>query len=194
SEGSHLEARGNITDLKRPVVQGDYDLFLDLPRVAAIARQTRLRSGLLHLQGRGSWSREGFGTDGKFDVKDASWQAESVAAKNASAAGQFSLDPKRFAVSQVEGRIFRGSFSSEAEILGWRLSDAHGKNASNDPQRGTVNAKFKDVSLAEVLSNLGSQFRPVNGLKLAGEGSGTSQLRLKKYMANAEIGAGLAVQ
>jgi translocation and assembly module TamB len=194
SEGSHLEARGNITDLERPVVKGDYDLFLDLPRVAAIARQTRLRSGLLHIQGRGSWSREGFGADGKFGLKDASWQAESVAAKNASAAGQFSLDPKRFAVSQVEGRIFRGSFSCEAEILGWRLSDAHGKNATNDPQRGTVNAKFKDVSLGEVLSSLGSQFRPVNRLKLAGDVSGTSQLRWKNSVANAEIVAGLAVE
>lgn len=194
AEGSELKASGHIADLEHPVVQGDYDLSLDLARVASIARKPRLRSGLLKIQGRGSWSRETFGSTGKFDLAEAWWQGESVAAKNASASGQFSLDPKRFAVAQVEGRICHGSFSSEAEVLGWRLSDAHGKNSNNDQQRGTINAKFKGVSLSEVVSSLGPQFRPVNRLRLAGDVSGTSQWRWKNSLANAEITAGLAVE
>jgi translocation and assembly module TamB len=194
AEGSHLQASGNVADLLHPVLKGGYDLFLDLPQAASIVRQPRLRSGSLHIQGSGSWSRETFGASGKFDLNDAAWQGESVATKNASAAGQFSLDPKRFAVSQVEGRIFHGSFSSEAEILGWQLSDAHGKNSKNDQQRGAVDAKFKDVSLAEVLSSLGPQFRPVHRLKLAGDVSGTSQLRWKNSIANGQMVASLAVE
>ncbi|HEX6805454.1 MAG TPA: translocation/assembly module TamB domain-containing protein [Terriglobales bacterium] len=192
--GSHLQASGKVADLLHPVLKGDYDLLLNLEQAGSITRQPRLRAGSLHLQGNGAWSRQTFGANGKFDLNDAWWQGESVAAKNASAAGQFSADPQRVALSHVQGRIFHGSFASDAEVQDWRLAEGHGKSPNKDQMRGMVTAKFKDISLAEVLSGLGPQFRPANRLKLAGDVSGGAEMRWKNSLENIEIAASLAVQ
>ena len=191
--GTKLQATGNITNYLNPQLAGNYDLVLDLQQAGAVARQPQLRAGRLEVQGSGSWSHESFASSGKFDLTDAGWQDPTLATKNASASGKFSIDPKRLALSQVQGRVFRGSFTSEAEVVGWQAPEKPAKGAKPEPQRGKINARFKDVSLAEVLAAMGPRFSPVNRLKTVGDVSGTTDMRWRGSVQDSEIDAAINV-
>jgi len=72
SGNSTLQARGTITDFSDPVFQGSYHLTLNLQQAGAIIRQAQLKAGTLEIQGAGSWSNKTFGTEGVFDLRNAS--------------------------------------------------------------------------------------------------------------------------
>ena len=192
SESSKFQARGTISDFRYPVFKGSYDLLLNLQQAGLVARESQLRSGTLEVQGTGSWSSKTFAADGSFDLRDAGWQDQRLNAKNASATGKYVVDPEKIQLSRVEGRFLRGSFTSDAEILGWQ---AAGKRAAKTKpeQRGTIKVQAKDISLAELLASLGPRFRTVRNLRFAGDLSGTSEIHWRESINNAEVGATVRV-
>jgi translocation and assembly module TamB len=190
---SRLQAKGFVTNFQRPIFKGEYDLVLDLQEAGEVARQVPLRGGVLETKGEGSWSRQSFSSSGTFDLRQFSWQDKAFKVKNVAAAGKFSLEPERIAVSQVTGQIFRGNFASDGELSTGKGTPDKRRN-SVEWSHGTVNIKYKDLALAEILPSLGPQFQPVSNLKFAGNVSGTSQLRWKDSAHNAEISAALAIE
>ncbi len=192
SEGSRLQASGIVASFQNPVAKGKYDLVLDLAQAAAVSHQPQLKAGTLAINGDGSWSAASFSSSGKFGVRDLSWQDNTFSGRNVSAAGKFSLDPQKVSISQVEGQLLRGSFTSEAEISGWQLSLKPSKN-SKEEQRGMIKVRAKDLFLADMLASLGPQFRSVNKLKLAGNISGTSEMRWRQSIRNANTAMAIEV-
>ena len=190
AEHSQLEASGLVSNFLNPAFKGNYHLDLDLGQLAAISRQSPVKSGNLAIIGNGSWSSQTFASSGKFETKDVAWQDQNFSARNLAAAGNFSLGPQKISLSHVEGRALGGAFTSEAELVNWQ-APAKPLKGSNTEQRGVIKIKGKDVSLSELLSSLGRQFRPVNKLKLAAPLSGTSEIRWKSNFRNAEITAAL---
>jgi len=193
SSRSRLQAKGFVTNFRNPVLKGNYDLVLDLQQAGEVARETPLRAGVLETKGEGSWSGQSFSSQGTFDLRDFSWQDKTFKVKNVSAAGKFSLDPERIAVSQVTGQILHGSFASDGELSSEKAAPSRRKN-SRESSHGTVNIKYKDLAVAGILASLGPQFQPVSNLKFAGNASGTSQVRWKDSAHNAEISAALAIE
>jgi translocation and assembly module TamB len=173
---SQLQARGVHLDFSKLTVKGNYDLNLDLAQAAAVFRRPELTAGTLHVTGNGSWSREGFISDGDFDVRAMSWQQKTFSGRELAAAGKFSIDPRRLAISKAQGQFLRGTFVADAEVVNWQ-TPAAGKNLQ---QRGIVVVKTKNMSLAELLSGLGSNFRPMNKLKFAGNVSGSADVQWKQ--------------
>jgi translocation and assembly module TamB len=192
SERSRLQVQGTVTNFRNPTFKGKYDVALDLSQAANVSRDTNLKSGTLEFRGEGAWSRQSFSSAGNFDLDRLSWQDKTASFKNASAAGKFSLDPQKVLLSQTEGRVFGGAFTSEAEISNWQTAPKSGKREKGE-QRGTIKFKLKDVSLSEILVSLGPPFRPVNQLKFAGNISGTSELRWIGSIGDAEIVSALDV-
>ena len=192
SGNSTLQARGTITDFSDPVFQGSYQLTLNLQQAGAIIRQAQLKAGTLEIQGAGSWSNKTFGTEGVFDLRDASWQDRNMNAKNAAAEGNFHFDPEKIQLSRVEGRLLRGNFSSEAEILDWQAFGKGAGKVKKEP-RGTVRMQVKDLSVGDLLASTGSRFRSVGNLRLAGNLSGSSEMRWRGSLDNAEITASMNV-
>ncbi len=186
SEGSRLSANGTVANFRNPVFKGNYDLVLDLAQVGAVSRQGELKAGRLQFGGSGSWSRESFSSSGTFDVRDLFWQDRNISARNASASGKFSLSPEKVSLSQIEGKALRGSFSSEAEILNWQAPPTRVKNSRTE-QAGVIKIKARDISVTELLRSLGPQFRPVNQLRLAGNLAGTSEVRWRQSIRNAQV-------
>lgn len=188
SERSHLDVRGAITGFDNPVFKGTYDAVLDLAQTGAVSRDTRLKSGTLEIKGDGAWSRQNFSSSGTFGLKEFSFQDKAASLKNASASGKFSVDPQNVSASQVHGQIFGGAFSGDGEISNWQAPQKSAKRVK-DEQRGSIKVKLKDIDLTDILASLGPRFRPGNRLKFAGDISGTSELRWRNSIEDADISA-----
>ncbi|HZP16598.1 MAG TPA: translocation/assembly module TamB domain-containing protein [Terriglobales bacterium] len=187
SEHSRLQASGSVANLRNPVFKGTYDLKLDLLQAGAVARLPHLRAGTLDAKGSGSWSGQNFSADGEFDVRELAWQDTTYSFQNLSTTGKFAITPQSVSISQVQGRFLQGSFTSEAEIAGWRSSPKGARK--KDEQRGNLKVKFQDVSLFELMAGLGPQLRPIRDLKLAGNASGNAEVHWKESIRQAEISA-----
>src|SRR5262249_24955205 len=179
-------------NFRNPAFRGRYDIALDLSQVASISRNPNLKSGTLEFRGEGAWSRRSSSAAGHFALDALSWQDKTINLKNASPAGKFSLEPQKVVLTQTQGRLLGGAFTSEAEISNWQAVAKSSKRAKEE-QRGTIKFKLKDVALSEILASLGSPFRPVNQLKFAGNVSGTSEIRWTGSIGNADLGAALEV-
>ena len=147
AEGSHLQGGGTISNFRHPVFKGSYDLLLDLQQAAAVARRPRATSGTLRIRGSASWSSQTYATAGDFELKDVLWNDPVFTARNLSALGKFSLDPEKAALTQVQGKFLRGTFTSELEVSNWNSPEkpVRGtKPATKEPaQRGTALLKRK---------------------------------------------------
>jgi len=192
SGSSTLQTRGTIAGFRDPVFQGNYHVTLNLQQAGAITRRAQLKAGILEIQGTGSWSSKTFGTEGAFDLRDASWQDRNINAKNAAAKGNFHLDPEKIHFLHVEGRVFRANVSSDAEIFNWQASDKRAGKIKKE-QSGTVKMQVKDLSVADLLASIGPRFRPVGNLRLAGNLSGISEMHWRGSLDNAEVAASMNV-
>ncbi len=193
AEGSRLQGGGTISDFRHPVFKGSYDLLLDLQQAAAVARRPRATSGTLRVRGSVSWSSQTYTTAGDFDLKDVLWNDPVFTAKDLSALGKFSLDPQKVALTQVQGKFLRGTFTSEIEVSNWSSPGKPSRGAKQPSQRGTAVVKAIDISVTELLAALGPRFRYVKGLRFAGDLSGTSEIRWKDSAKNAEISSAIAI-
>lgn len=189
---SKLLARGAVTDLRNPVFKGSYDLLVNLQQAAAIARQPQITSGTLEFQGTGAWSQATFSANGDFDLRDSDWQNREFSVRNIFASGKYAVDPRKIQMTRVEGRLWHGSFSGDAEADDWR-APAERKFRSAPELHGSVKVKASGISVGELLAGLGQQFRPIKELRLAGDASGTAEARWRDSWRNAEINSTFAV-
>jgi translocation and assembly module TamB len=185
SGATKLQLTGVISNLRSPTLKGNYDLRMDLAQVGSVTRQQHLKAGTVSFKGVGSWSAQTFSSNGQFDLRSLSWQDSNLLARDASAAGKFSVDPQKVSISQVEGDFVRGKFAGDAEVVNWQSQPKQAGTKSE--QVGIAKVKVKDFSLAEMLLSLGPKFRPVNKLKFAANVSGTSELRWRGSVDSGQV-------
>ena len=116
---SGLEVSGRISDFRNPHLDGNYDIQLDLREAAAVARRQDLREGVAEFKGSGHWSPDEFTTSGALTLRDVGWQDEQVAFNKASATTKYSLTDQQIRLSELQGRIFAGGFTGEAQVDNW---------------------------------------------------------------------------
>jgi translocation and assembly module TamB len=122
---SHFSAIGQVTDLRRPHFQGSYDAQLDLTEAASIARRHDLRAGTLELKGHGDWSLDQFSTNGLLTLRDLAWQDDRVSFSRASLNSDYSVSDQQLKLSKLQGKIFGGSFTGDAELDQWLAPAQH---------------------------------------------------------------------
>ena len=120
---SHLSGNGQITDFRRPHFQGSYDAQLDLNEAASIARRRNLRSGILELKGHGDWSLDQFASAGLLTLRDFAWQDDQLTFSKAALSTGYSVTDQELKLSKLQGRIFNGSFTGDAEWQHWLAPD-----------------------------------------------------------------------
>jgi translocation and assembly module TamB len=180
---SQVHARGVHLDFRKLAAKGNYDLTLDLAEVAAIARQPQVKAGTLHLSGSGSWSPRDFASTGDFDVQAIAWQNKTFSGRDLSARGKFTVDPRQLSITKTEGQFLRGTFTADADVVNWQVPAL---TAKSEQQRGVMVIKAKNLSLAEMLSGLGSSFRSVSGLKFAGNVNASTEVQWKRSIEDAD--------
>ena len=122
---SHVSVSGQVTDFRHPHLQATYDAQLDLTEVASIARRRDLRSGVVELKGSGDWSLDQFTSNGLLTLSNLAWQDDRFSFSKASLTAGYSVSDQQLKLSKLQGRIFGGSLSGDAELNHWLAPEQH---------------------------------------------------------------------
>jgi translocation and assembly module TamB len=189
SNRSRLEASGQLEDFRQPKLDATYSLSLDLAEAAAVARRRDLRGGTLQLEGKGSWSLEDFSSAGKLLLKEFEWRDERLALRNANLNAQFTINPQRLTLTQLQARLLGGSASGDAEVTNWRTTSPPAKLAKGKKpaeQQGGLRLRWKDISASALAEALSTPALPLSRMKLAGAAGGTIDARWQGSPRRAE--------
>jgi translocation and assembly module TamB len=193
---SRLQASGRLVNFRQPKVVAKYDLTLDLAEASAIARRPEIRQGVLQATGEGTWSPAVFSSTGKLLVKKFDWRDESVGLRGATLSSDYTVNPQRLALSQLQAKLLGGEMNGDAEVVNWLTSPSAGKLAkknASDEQKGSVRLRLKDLSAAEIAAALSTSARPLQRMNVAGAASGSVEARWRGSVRNAETDIALDV-
>jgi translocation and assembly module TamB len=211
---SSLEASGRISDFRNPHLDGSYDAHVDLAEAAAIARRHDLREGTAEFKGSGHWSLEQFTSSGTVALRDIGWQNAQIAIKRASATSDYSVTDEQIKLWKLQGKLFSGSFTGEAQVDNWLHSvplppagrakqgrdDLPIITAARPPakkgeraklpgvQSGAVHLRLRDVSAGEMAVALDVPAHPLRRFHPAGLATGTVEAFWKGSWKDAEVG------
>jgi translocation and assembly module TamB len=185
---SHLQASGRLSSFSNPQITGEYDLTLDLGEAGAVSRHPEMGSGILHANGKGSWSAAQFTSAGRLLVQDLDWRTESLKLRADSVSAQYNLDPKRLGLSGITAKLLGGDVSGDAEVSNWLqpASASKDRKQKTAEQKGSVRLRVRNLSAQQIVAALSSASRPFQGMNLAGLGSGTLETRWRGSSHNAE--------
>jgi translocation and assembly module TamB len=210
---SHFSASGQISDFRVLHLQGQYDAQLDLTEVASIARRRDLKGGMLELKGRGDWSLKQFASNGLLTIRDLGWQSDQISFSRASLESGYSVTDQQLKLSKLQGKVFGGSFTGEAELNQWLAPSQHlspgvlktldtavisagspGRNRQKtvEPKSPAMQSAFilirlRDLSAEDLAIALNEPTRPVVSLHPAASASGTVEARWKGTPHDAEV-------
>ena len=209
---SHLSASGQITDFRRPHLQGTYDAQVDLAEAASIARRRELRAGVLELKGHGDWSLDQFASSGLLTLHDLGWQNDQVSFSKASLNTDYSFTDQQLKLSKLQGKIFGGAIAGEAEFNQWlapwqHLSPAARKTLetatiSAAPNRANVKTpkpkpaatqnvvvllRLRDLSAEDIADALDAPAHTFPRFHPVASASGTLEARWKGTPLDAEV-------
>ncbi len=211
---SSLEASGRISNFRNPHLDGSYDAHADLAEAAAIARRHDLREGTAEFKGSGHWSLEQFTSAGTLALRDIGWQNAQIAIKRASATSDYSVTDEQIKLWKLQGKLFSGSFTGEAQVDNWLHSvplppagrakqgrdDLPIITAARPPakkgeraklpgvQSGAVHLRLRDVSAGEMAVALDVPAHPLRRFHPAGLATGTVEAFWKGSWKDAEVG------
>jgi translocation and assembly module TamB len=208
---SSVEAGGRVSDFGNPHLGANYLAHIDLEDVRAIARRRDLRGGVAEFKGSGQWSLSELATSGTLNLRDLDWQGDQIAIKKAAATSDYSLSDDQIKLSKLEGKLFGGSFTGEAQVDHWLHSipaprGKATKGAENMPiitavrppvkkgekakspgvETGSVHLRMRDFSAAEMAAALDTTHRMAN-FHPAGLAAGTMDAVWKGSVADAEL-------
>jgi translocation and assembly module TamB len=122
---SHFSGSGQIIDFRRPHLQASYEAQFDLAEAASIARRRDLRAGVLNLKGHGDWSLDQFSTSGLLALSDLAWQDNQISVSRAALNADYAVSDQQFKLSKLQGKVFGGSFTGDAELNQWLAPAQH---------------------------------------------------------------------
>jgi translocation and assembly module TamB len=186
---SLIRGSGRISDFRQPRIEADYDVTLDLAEAAAIARRHEVRQGVLQASGRGSWSSGDFSSAGKIFLYDFEYRDRAVGLRKSSLNAQFTADPHRLSLSQIQAKLLGGSVSGDAEIAQWLNSASTIKPTKGkrpEERRGTIHLRMRELSAAEIAAAVATAARPFDRINLAASVDGTIDGRWRRSPLNAE--------
>ena len=211
---SHFSASGQITDFRHPHLQGSYDAQVDLAEAASIARRRELRAGVLELKGHGDWSLDQFASAGALTLRDLGWQNDQISFSKASFNTDYSVTGQQLKLSKLQGRIFGGGVTGDAEFNQWlapmqHLSPAARKNLEtavisaaplpNKPgvktpkpkppaiQSAVVLLRLRELSAEDLAEALNAPAHPFPHFHPVASASGTLETRWKGTPRDAEV-------
>jgi translocation and assembly module TamB len=211
---THFSGNGQVTDFRHPHLQGSYDAQIDLAEVASIARRRDLRGGLLDLKGSGDWSLDQFAANGLVAIRDLAWRDDQISFAKASGQSNYLVTDQQIKLSKMEGKIFGGSFSGDAEFNQWLAPAQHltaaarksletavisaarpanklGSNAAKPKptqiQNALVLLHLHDLSAEDVAAALNSPAHPLPRFRAAAAASGILETRWQGTARDAEV-------
>jgi len=212
---SHLSAQGQITNFRRPQLQGSYEGQIDLGELGSVARRPDLRGGSLQVKGRGEWSLDKFASEGLLTARDLAWQSDQIGFTRASVEAGYEATDQELKLSKIQGRIFGGSFSGETDIQHWLAPAQHLSAATKKEmeiptvsaakshstakpkallaQSAVVSLRLHDLSVDDVAAALNAPAHKFPAFHPVGAASGSLEARWKGDPRDAEVQFGFDV-
>lgn len=210
---SRLQASGTIIDFWDPKIQGSYHALLDLSEAASIARRGDLHQGSLELKGSGSWSLANFGARGFASLQDFGGENKKLLIRNASATADYSITPQELSLSNLQGRLFSGSFAGDMQVENWTNFTRAPKNtpieeraiisavrpqspilSKNPPlQSGALHLRLRELSVSDLTSTVNAGTHRLGRFHPAGFATGSLDARWRGIPIDAEIAFSLDV-
>ena len=211
---SHLSGSAQVPDFRHPHLQASYDGQLDLTEAASIARRHDLRSGLLEVKGSGDWSLDQFAAQGLLTLRDLAWQDNEITFSKASLNADYSINQQQIKLSNLDGKIFGGGFTGDAEFDQWLAPPQHltpaakksfetavisaarplnksGQRAAKPKAMSIQNAfvvlHLHDLSAEDLAAAVNSPTHPISRFRVAAAASGTLETRWKGTPRDAEV-------
>lgn len=189
SGGSQLELRGKITDFSNPKVEGDYKGNVDLAKVFSIAGRQEISQGTLTVQGNGKWQPAGFYSDGNFTAKNLASRSRYATLRDGEVGARFRASGERLTLSDLQGRVFDGSFTGDADVQNWlAVSPTPASRKIKEPtQKGIAHVRFSSLATAQVLAVIARGALTKSPVQLAGTSSGMVEARWIGSVRNADM-------
>lgn len=212
---SNFSGTGQISDFRHPRLHAVYGGHIDLTEAASVLRRNELKNGTVDFNGQGGGTLEQFASNGQVNLRDVGWQNEQFSFSKAAVSSDYSVSGLELRLAKLQGKIFGGSFTGDAEVNQWLAPDRHlsaaarrvletavisaapaaKKNARQQTpalrsvgvQSGIVSLRVRDVSAEDVAAAFKAKAYPVPDLHLAGLASGTIDARWKGTRRDAEI-------
>lgn len=214
SAQSKFLLQGQINNFRHPHFQAVYDAHLDLTEGAAILRRSDLRDGVIEFKGDVNGALEQFTSNGHVSVHDLAWRDERVSFSKASLVTDYSVSERQLKFTRLQGKIFGGSFTGDAEVNDWLSPDQRlsasarkaletavisaapplaGKSRqtprpkTSGVQNARISIRFRDLSAEDTASAFNAQAHPIPSMHLAGLASGTLETLWKGTRRDAEL-------
>jgi hypothetical protein len=146
-------------------------------------------------------------------IRDLAWQADQISFSKASLTTGYSVSDQQLKLSKLQGKIFGGSVTGDAELNQWLAADqhlspaarksletatisaAHPLNKSHEAvkpkppavQSALIVLRLRDISAEDLAVALNAPTHPLQALHLAGLASGTVETRWKGTRYDAEV-------
>jgi translocation and assembly module TamB len=169
---SHLEASGRVDDFRDPKFTGTYNGRIDLAEFGPLMGVKELRAGMLEIGGSGSYSAADYSATGQVFARDLEWRDKLVVVRNATLGGRYALTPTRLRISELQAKILGGTATGTADVSNW-ANFSTSSRGKKEQQAGSINLKFKDLSVNAVSVAFSSRKMPLDRMKLSGAASGS---------------------
>ncbi|HYG99413.1 MAG TPA: translocation/assembly module TamB domain-containing protein [Terriglobales bacterium] len=179
SGDSHLVASGYIQDLSSAAVDVNYRATLDLRNVGAISRTRQMRHGVLHLDGRGTYTQSAFNSIGRLTVSGLDWQEPSVRIRNVSLASDYRVDNLRLLLPNISAAIFGGRATGKVEVLNWLSQQTASRMLAANPRpqqqvrQGSAIFQISGVGLSGIVGAISTPSLPLDRVNMVGATSGS---------------------
>lgn len=210
---SYVEFNGRVSDFRGSQIDGSYAIHANLGEIAAIARRRDLREGAADFKGSGHWTWNDFSTTGTLSLRDLGYENDQISMRKAGATSDYSLTDQQLKLSKLQGKVFGGGLTGEAEVDHWLHSippppaGKAKKVRENMPevgvarpparngqtikapgvQTGSVHLRLRDVSAAEVASSLSVPAHPLGRFHPTGLAAGSIDAAWKGSPADADL-------
>ena len=186
STKSEFRFKGRLADFHNPQIAGDYSGTIDLGELAPFLHQPSLRRGTADFQGKGSWTRQAYATQGTVQAKDLEWSDRKVSLRNGRFNTAFAVTRDRFRLSSIKANLLGGDLAGEADVINWESlffspplptrRTGSGKVPPENLQRGSVRLQLAGFPLLPVLDFFSTRKLPLDRLDLSGNASGNVEI------------------
>ena len=200
---SEIHFAGRLQDFQNPQVSGEYHGVADLGELAPLARQPQVRRGTLQFEGKGSWSRQDFSTQGTVQSKDIEYSSGKLSMRNGRFVAGFSVTPDRLRVTSIKANLFGGDLLGDADVTNWQSSleplpapgrrHVIGRVVAGSLQRGSVHLQLAGFPVSPALSLLSSKKLPLDRLNLSASASGRIEMLWVGSIRDSETHVSLAL-
>ncbi len=208
---SSVKMSGRVSDFHDPHLDGSYEARINLAEAAAIARRNELREGTAEIKGGGKWSLADFEASGAVAMRDVAWQDDQFGLKNINATSDYVVSDEQIKLSKLQGKLFGGSFSGDAQVDNWlrsvpipevnrnRRGELPEISVARPPakkipgqkpvgvQSGVVRLRLRDVSVGDVTAVFDVPAHPLRNFHPAGSATGSVDATWMGSSENADI-------